>query len=401
MNKYIYYSLSLIFSLLIISCSKDNDPGPPQDEEILVTATLVDSKTASELQFLVQLSGQVLDPAFFKYDVNLYKVTYKTSYKEDQVIASGLVALPVTREPVEMVSFQHGTILQYGEAPSVKDEDSFDVVVYEAAASTGFITLVPDYLGFGESKNIFHPYYVEKATADAVTDLIQAAQELALTEEINFTEKLFLAGYSQGGYATLAAHKAIEQEPLQNVDLIASFPAAGGYDIKAVQEYFFDLQEYEHPYYMAYIAKSYQTYYNHANLISDFFNEPYATRIPTLLNGMNSQSFINDQLTTNIAALVKADVLANIDTNPSYAYLVNAFEENSLTDWVPTKKIFFYHGNADTTVPYDNSVLTFQKLTANGTSPGLLQLITLEGADHNTGVEPYIADVIKKLQELK
>jgi pimeloyl-ACP methyl ester carboxylesterase len=400
MTRYNYYSLAFIISLIIISCSKDNDP-KPQDEKILVTATLFDSKTASELQFLAQLSGQPLDPAFFKYDVDLYKVTYKTSYKEDHVIASGLIALPVTSEPVEMVSFQHGTILQYGEAPSVKDEDSFDVVLYEAAASTGFITLVPDYLGFGESKSIFHPYYVEEATADAVTDLIRAAQELALTEGINFTEKLFLAGYSQGGYATLAAHKAIEQEPLQNIDLIASFPAAGGYDIKAVQEYFFGLQEYDHPYYMAYIAKSYQTYYNHGNLIADFFNEPYATRIPTLLNGMNSQTFINNQLTTNIAELVKADVLVNINTNPSYAYLVNAFVENSLTDWTPTKKIFFYHGNADTTVPYDNSLLTFQKLVANGTPPSLLQFITLEGADHNSGIEPYITDVIQKLQELK
>jgi hypothetical protein len=91
----------------------------------------------------------------------------------------------------------------------------------------------------------------------------------------------------------------------------------------------------------------------------------------------------------------------NINTNPSYEYLVNAFEENSLTDWMPTKKIFFYHGNADTTVPYDNSLSTFQKLIANGTSPGLLQFITLEGADHNSGVEPYITDVIQKLQELK
>jgi hypothetical protein len=139
-----YFQLFTIV-LIIVSCSKDNDPQPIVEKPVLVQATLLDSRTASELQFLVQLSGRDLDPAFFKYDVKIYKITYTTTYKNDKVTASGLIALPVTEDAVGMFSLQHGTILQYGEAPSVKQPDSFDVVLYEAAASKQLKRILPSY----------------------------------------------------------------------------------------------------------------------------------------------------------------------------------------------------------------------------------------------------------------
>jgi len=63
--------------------------------------------------------------------------------------------------------------------------------------------------------------------------------------------------------------------------------------------------------------------------------------------------------------------------------------------------MFMYHGDADVTVPYDNSVITYQKLIANGASTSVLSLTPLPGKDHATGVLPYIEDFIPKMLQLK
>ena len=74
--------------------------------------------------------------------------------------------------------------------------------------------------------------------------------------------------------------------------------------------------------------------------------------------------------------------------------------ENSLTDWSPKVQMFMYHGLSDATVPYQNSVDTYNKLLANGASTGVLTLTPLEGT-HSSAVDPYIAAIIEKLLSLK
>ena len=199
----------------------------------------------------------------------------------------------------------------------------------------------------------------------------------------------------------MATHKSIELDGLENFNLIASFPAAGGYDVKAMQEYFFNLDTYDNPYYMAYVAQAYKTTFDWTEPLSDFFQEPYATRIPGLFNGTNTSSTINAQLTNVVADLLTSDIKANFDTNPEYDYLENAFNENGLVDWKPTIKIFMYHGDADVTVPFENSEITYNKLIANGASPDILKFYVIEGGTHSTGVIPYIEDFIPRMLELK
>ena len=400
-NHWKWFTTCLL-AVFIVSCSdvKETDPAP-QEEDNLVEATLLGTRSAAELQFLIQVSGRNVDPSLFRYDVDVYKVIYKTGYKESDIQASGLIMLPKTNDGVGMISFQHGTIVKQTDAPSVQSMQTLEVISYAALSSMGLITVVPDMIGFGESENVFHPYYVEEPTALAVIDNLHAAETLAKEKQSAFNSRLFLAGYSQGGYATMASHKAIEANPLENFKLIASFPAAGGYDITAMQEYFFNLDSYSHPYYLAYVGRSYQTYYDEPDLLKDLFNEPYASNIPLLFDGINGQDDINAQLSNDIKVLVKNGVLNSIDTDPEYEYIKEAFLENSLVDWKPTIPMFMYHGDQDSTVPYENSQITYDKLLNNGASPEILKLINLPGADHSSGIEPYIEEVIKNLQVLK
>lgn len=390
--------LAWTLSIFIFSCSDKGDPSPRPDDGNLVEAFVRSTTTAAQLQFFIQFSGRDIDPALFTYDVDIYKVVYKTTYLDAEINASGLILLPKTTAPLPMISYQHGTIVQKSQAPSVQSTSSEEVISYAALASMGFITVVPDFIGFGESQAIFHPYYVEQPTANAVTDMLAAAVTLAEKQKVAFNSRLFLAGYSQGGYATMAAHKAFEANPSQQFDLIASFPGAGGYDIKAMQEYFFGLETYPDPYYLAYVGLGYQSYYGE-EVLTDFFKSTYASKIPSLFDGTKSPDEINNQLTDVIKDLVTEDIRVNIDTGPRFQLLRQKFEENSLVDWKPIAPVFMYHGDADTTVPFENSQTTYNKLLANGAGPEDLQLITIPG-DHNTALAPYIENVIEKLQSL-
>ena len=92
--------------------------------------------------------------------------------------------------------------------------------------------------------------------------------------------------------------------------------------------------------------------------------------------------------------------MSSINTDPAYAYLVNAFRQNSLLEWAPRKKLYLYHGEDDATVPYQNSVDTYESLLAEGGSADDVTLIPLQGT-HSTAVEPYILDFIPKLWALR
>jgi len=390
---------TLVFFSVVLLSSCSTDEIKPKNVT-LIKAAKINSFTAVELRFLIGLSGLDIPSSLLQYDVDVYKITYNTQYNGSVITASGIVSLPKTNNIVAMVSLHHGTIVTNDEAPSEQSPFGESMILFAALASPGFIAVVPDYIGFGSSANILHPYYVEEYTASAIIDNLKAAKELAANKGLEFNEELFLTGYSEGGYATMATHKSIEQYGMDGFNLIASFPAAGGYDVKGMQEYVFALDSYDEPYYLAYVSLAYQTTYKWTQPLSNLFNEPYASFIPDLFDGTNSREIINASLSNDISVLVNNDLLISADTNPQYAYFVNALELNSLTNWVPTIKMFMYHGDADTTVPYQNSVDTYEQLIVNGASPNTVQFITLTGGTHFSGVQPYIEDLVPKLLEL-
>ncbi len=399
MKKFYRPLLFFVLAIFLVACHQHDEVKP-------TTVSLIDSNlarvfTASDLRLYVGFSGLNVSTSSLKYDVNLYKVTYNTTLKGQKVTGSGLVALPKTNEAVGIISFQHGTITSHAEAPSMQSTSSLEVILYSALASPGFIAVVPDYLGFGSSVSIVHPYYVKDATSTVVLDLLKAAKELAILKNVNFNGKLFLAGYSEGGYATMAAHRAIEQNGLEGFTLIASFPASGGYNVKGMQEYFFGLTTYDEPFYLAYVAVAYQNYYDWPAPLSNLFQQPYARIVPGLFDGAKNGSQINAFLTDSVTHLVTPNLLAHINTDNQYQYIVEAFKENSLLDWKPTIKMYLYHGDADTTVPYQNSVDTYNQLIANGASADILTLTPLNGKTHATGVQPYIEDIIPKILSME
>lgn len=393
-------SVILVAGMMITSCDDGASDPRPEEPNALVDATLVATISASQVQLAAQISGLDIDFSKFINDVDIYKVTYNTEYKGNDVVASGLISLPKTTQAAPVLSYQHGTITRNADAPSSFALNKPETLVAGAFSSSGFVTVIPDYIGFGSTANILHPYYVEDALAESVVDMLHATVELAEQKNITLDQKLFLAGYSEGGYVTMATHKAIEDEGVEDLELVASFPGAGAFDLQDIQSRIFAAETYQHPFYLAYITLAYQRTYDFNNLLTDFFQEPYASVIPSLFDNEKGSGEINSQLTTSIADLIQPEMRAGLLTDARYKYLADAFAENSLTDWKPEKRMFIYHGTSDTTVPFENSQHTYDALIANGASPDIVSFTALPG-DHTTAVTPYVADLLIKLWSMK
>jgi len=388
----------LLFVFIISSCS-DKDPVIPEpDFEVLVSYEENLTRTKEEIAAIIDFVGLDAIEAFIKYDITVYVITYKTTFLNQEIIASGLVAFPETNESIPMLSFQHGTITLHSDAPT-EDKNTYGLL--SSVASAGYIFCIPDLIGFGSSKDKIHPYYHAESTATPVVDILHGAEELATFLGYNFDGNVFLGGYSEGGYATLATQKMMEENPQAGWSLIASAPSSGGYDIKGVQKYFFSLETYHQPSYLAYVALSYKTVYKSENILTDIFQEPYATNIPDLFDGSKSTSQINENLTFQLSELIQPDYLANGDTDIKYKYINDAFKENSLDNWVPKIRTILYHGTEDITVPYQNSVDTYQKMLSLGASEQVVSLVPLEGMNHNTGIYAYLEKALVVFETLK
>lgn len=405
-NYYLNLVITLAITIFLLSCGNDEDsevaPNNEPSQKYLVSYDTIFTRDVSTLTTFLEAGGLGDLTSELKYNSAILRVVYNTKYKGETIEASGLILIPDTEDEIDILSFQHGTIASNAEAPSNLALQDPQFTLYSTISASGFIAVIPDYLGFGASSNIPHPYYVEDLNASSVNDMILAAKELAEEFGLNSTGDLYLAGYSQGGYATMAAHKAIEENALPGINLVASFPSSGGYDVKAFQEYFFTLETYHQPFFMAFVVNSYINSYDLSLGFSEVFQDPYDTRIPDFFDGSYSGSDINNGLNDTLDALLTEEILNGLDTDSKYNDIRQLLIDNSLTDWVPDTRMFMYHGDSDITVPYQNSVITYDKLIENGASETTVTFTPLPGGTHGTeGFLQYLGKLIEDVNALR
>ena len=390
-----YKIKAYIFLILILfSCSI-------QEENTRIhidTYTKLFSITKDNILEIVQASEFENLEGYLKHDISLYTITYNTTYNGKKIKASGLVAFPDTDNGMPILNFNHGTTSLHADAPT---EDLIQYSFFANAASAGYIFVIPDYLGFGISDDIVHPYYRSDITGQTVVDMIRATKELAEIEGYNFNGDIFLSGYSEGGFATMSAHYNLENNNYSGLNLVASAPASGGYDISGMLDYFLSKDTYHEPYYIAYVAIGYKTSYDWILPLSSIFNEPYASIIPEYFNGKYSGYEINSVLSDDISELLTSNFINNIYSDLELKIIVDAFEENSLDEWVPKNKMIMYHGTDDITVPYQNSVDTYSNFISLGADKNTVEFIDLNGENHSSGSLPYIIDLFDKFEKLK
>jgi pimeloyl-ACP methyl ester carboxylesterase len=402
----LFFTIAVAVALfLATSCSRDSDD-PFADNRFLTSAEKVfTTPTANILTLLNMFSSANPDVAalssYVTHDVDVWRVTYKTTLYNEEITASGLICFPATPGNYPVLSFQNGTNTQHSNAPSVYPAN-FSYLLVQNVASMGFVVVIPDYPGFGSSDNKAHPYLLKEPTVRCVKDMLEALREFDADIALagTTTDDLYLFGYSQGGWATLALHSDIETNGVAGFNLVASAAGAGPASLSGMFKGLVTATEYPMPSYFAYIAHAYHTYNQFAVGYADIFNQPFASRIPSLFNGMLSTGSINAQLTAIVADLLKPEFIAGFDTDPFYGGVWGALEENSIGAWNTSVPLFLTHGEDDTQVPAAVTVSFYNDMITAGSLPSVVSMELIPGADHGNGLIPASVKSLLFLIEL-
>jgi len=366
--RYILKTLLALAVFIMMGCSDLDAPAQESAEGGKVVVKISQKDMRAILVAKRVIAADDTTTPVFGYEA--YKITYVTTDEEgEEVAASGLMVVPLglpAGTPLSVVSDDHGTIFANREAPSVYAEviaaapEGAPVIL---TAMAGFVTLQPDYIGFGDSNDHYHPFVLKKSLANATVDFIEAAKVFAKENNITLNDQLFLTGYSEGGYAALATLEKIEKEGGPTVTM--ALPMAGPYIMDGLAVKVLEAPTLSVPSFMANVGYAYAKAYN--KKLSDIINEPYASKLETLFAGDLNRTQIDPQLTTETTGedgLFNPVFVKDFSTNPQTNWFMGAVSQNNLYKWAPQTPLKLIHCIGDTVIPFTIATGTAQTMNA-------------------------------------
>ena len=144
--------------------------------------------------------------------VRLYRITYASVVPErgnKPIRATGLLAVPeITETSLPMVSYQHGTVYGKQEVPSFPEQSPETQLMIAQFAGQGHLLIGADYFGMGTSTEP-EGYMVKASHQQATYDMLIASR--AVLNDMHLTPtRLSIAGWSQGGFVTMAFLEKLE-----------------------------------------------------------------------------------------------------------------------------------------------------------------------------------------------
>ncbi len=385
MNKYLLF---LLIFVTILSCKKETVQ--PEDtfeytgalgdiirivREEQLTVAQIQALLPSEISFLVNI----------KNDVTVFTVEYKSlNMDEDTVKASGIIIVAKADSfSIPLISYQHGTVLEKSQAPSVRYNNNREYLLNLAVASSGgAVVCVPDYLGLGTGDGL-HMYLNPEEEANSVRDLLRAARKIVKERNIGvFNGQVFLYGYSQGGHATMATQRLLELENANEFKLTATAPMAGPYAMSRTKQFdvMLDSSYYPNPFYLPYLVVSLFNAYPLYSSYSQLFKAPYDTRIPIALDGFKSFQYANTQFDYYVSNMLIDSIKIGIKNNPNHPIRIALKGYDLVDDWTPKAPMKLYHCNGDDNVFFENAVYADSAFRSRGAD---VELIDLGSANHD------------------
>src|SRR5579883_2278199 len=353
--------------------------------------------------------------------VNVYQLQYETvGAQNEPATASGALMVPSGTGPScsgarPIVLYAHGTTpdRNYNIANIGASGNDEGLILAAIFAAQGYIVVAPNYAGYDTSSLTYHPYLDADQQSKDMIDALTAARSalpLASSPGVSDDHKLFITGYSQGGYVAMATHRAMQAAgmavtasgPMSGPYALAAFGDAvfmGDVNLGAVINFVLIAESYQHAYGNIYSAPTdvfapryasgiesllpttmpVSTLYADGNLPQNalFSSTPpapqYASMTPSTTPASLAPAFAlgfgSSFLVTNAYRLAYLqDTAANPDggfpttttgvpaASPANT-LRQAFKTNDLRNWSPTSPVLLCAGNGDPTVFYLNTQL--------------------------------------------
>jgi predicted small lipoprotein YifL len=412
--------------------------------------------TFTPADLLTLLAGSDLGKTFLqlaytpKCTITVYHLTYQTEDPKGNITpASGALMVPSSGSDTDctgarpVVLYAHGTTTNRDfDLAQLDAADSAEGVVLAAVfAAEGYIVVAPNYLGYDISTLSYHPYLIAAQQSKEMIDAVTAARAALPTADAPGSTdggKLFVTGYSEGGYVAMAAHSAMQSA---GMTVTASAPMSGPYALSAFGDAVFEGQvNASATINVALLAPAYQNVYGNIYSMSDeVFESKYASTIPTLLPsttpvstlrsegkfpsalfnttpptpsyaiytpatspaflaGVFAAGFGSDNLVNNTyRAAYLGDALMHPDggfptltdglpaASPGNTLRIQ-FKVNDLRNWTPTAPTLLCAGNSDPTVFFFNTTLMQNYWTAHAptVAPVILDIDSSPGSN-----DPY------------
>ncbi|MBI1287739.1 MAG: hypothetical protein GC178_09190 [Flavobacteriales bacterium] len=354
----------------------------PTPSAYLVSYKLVKSHTKKTISALWKKNSVPKIALPVKNAVDIYEIIYKVQWIDGTWRnASGIYYVPKVQKAVPYMMFGHGTQIQ--KARNITDNDSQQFICL-AHATDGYAAMYPDYYGIGKGEGR-HLYQHAWSEAHAFIYMLMAVDELNKELKIEPNGQLFLTGYSQGGHASFAAQKYIEELDDPRFQVTATSPMSGAYDMTGEQENYM-FQEYPRPFYLPYLLLSYQTAYHILDMKDPYevFAEPFDTLFPPFFEDNDRRTLDElDKLLPSVPAkVVKSKWIEDYRNDPDHPFK-KRLRENNLTNWKPEAPVQLCYCKGDKEVSYKNSEVAYERIKALGVEHIKLNNLS-DYLDHNT-----------------
>jgi hypothetical protein len=347
-----------------------------------------------------------------------------------------------------IVLYAHGTNItkRYNLAEFTDDTNpanSESVLLAAMYAAQGYIVVAPNYAGFDSSSLGYHPYVNADQQSKDMIDALAAAKSALPAGKAS--AKLFVTGYSQGGFVAMATQRALQ---LAGTPVTASAPMSGPYALAAyLDAIFYGNVALGSTAFAPLAINSFQKAYgNIYTTPTDMYEATYVTGIESLVPGLydfttvyssgklpqtavfNStppaapfagitpptgtgatdalfaMGFGTSNLIKNSARLAYlSDAMANPDgavPSPTTAMpaatpankIRVAAKANDLRGWIPSSPTLLCGGNADPTVFYSVNTQLMAALWSAQVNAGLVTVLDVDSTPGTPGVaNPFYA----------
>jgi hypothetical protein len=443
----------LLVAALVTAC----DDGHSSDATSLgeMSGQLVSSPTQtasfSPSDLLSLLSGDPLGQELLQLtfspicNVTVYHLQYQTVGGAGEVteasaalmIPSGVPGSCQGARPIVM--YAHGTTASKSFNMANPSNNSEALLMVSLFAAQGYIVVAPNYAGYDTSTLPYHPYLNADQQSKDMIDALSAARGVLPGLSGRDSGKLYITGYSQGGFVAMATQKAMQAA---GATVTAAAPMSGPYAVAAFGDAIFEGQvNSSGPSNFNLLVTSYQrSYGNVYSAPTDVYEMQYAATADALLPSATpistiysqnllpqnalfnstppapayasitpattpvnlapvfAQGFGTNNLVTNTYRLAYLqDAAANPDGGfptsttgvpavaPGNALRKN-LKTNDLRNWAPTAPVLLCGGNSDPTVFYFNTQL-MQSYWAATSPSSPITILDVDSSPSNN--DPY------------
>ena len=303
------------------------------------------------------------DKSIYKVMKQLYQYTHKhfvtfpVAYwsqtpQGDSLLVSGRVYLPKYRILNGIIIANHYTMTSDEEVPS--NRISMEMIFL----MKGYAVIMPDYVGYGLSREEVHPYLHWRSAAQTAVDLLNCMPELLDYYGYSYPKDVVVTGYSQGGAVALGVARMIEENYHQENEWTVRklYAGAGPYDPAGTYLFSMERNEMGIPAAIPLIVMGLNDAYELGFTLDEFFLDPLLSNYEDwVVSKEYTVGQINQLMGSTIMSELMTEDALTLDS-PQADMLYEVLLWNSNVGYDLQAPAYFLHSLEDEVVPLLNSI---------------------------------------------